>query len=565
MTRRTVSAVWLIVLFACGTFAFLLARIGQSTSWRFLLAFFPLIVILVGVAFLRQSGLTMAFVGVILAIVLAVLEFGTPVLVAFGAAAVGFVNSFGISISIAATMLMIFLMQETGALSTVSKVIKQQMAGDEVRALYIGIGFGSFLTSLGVTAPALFPPLLVTMGFTRVSAIAISVLGYDPTTSFSLLSIPITLPAKVSQSIIGVSINPIELAFKIAIFLPLVSTGFAFAILWLIGGKTSMRRGAVPATICGLTLAFACLGAVSVDYFTGVEYVPLRIVGVIGGVCAMVSLYVYNRLVHSSTSKETVADYPRIKEILRSFSPWIILTTLAAVVSIPQVGDWLSNIIGSSEKITIFANQSVDLNVFSQIYTWIFVAIALSLIILRPAKKQLKSAGVVWLRRFASPFLAYSLYFCIAYVMAFSAMEVVNGVLTPSSLYNELNMNFILGSTLATVFGAGYIFVAASLGLLGSIVGGSETSSNVLFMKIQKTASDQVGLDSSSFLTVYGSHAVAGGVASAVTPAKITNAVVTIGETRETEALIMRKHLVIALLLTVATGVLTGVFVNLGI
>jgi lactate permease len=115
------------------------------------------------------------------------------------------------------------------------------------------------------------------------------------------------------------------------------------------------------------------------------------------------------------------------------------------------------------------------------------------------------------------------------------------------------------------VFGAGYIFVAASLGLFGAIVGGSETSSNVLFLKIQKTASDAVGLDHSGFMTVYGSHAVAGGIASAVTPAKINNAVVTIDESHETESIIMRKHLLIALLLTVATGLLTGILVSIRI
>jgi lactate permease len=66
-------------------------------------------------------------------------------------------------------------------------------------------------------------------------------------------------------------------------------------------------------------------------------------------------------------------------------------------------------------------------------------------------------------------------------------------------------------------------------------------------------------------MTVYGSHAVAGGVASAVTPAKINNAVVTIDESHETESLIMRRHLVVSLLLTIVTGILAGIFVNLGI
>lgn len=565
MKERAITALSLVVLIVLGIFSLLTALYGQSGAWKFPLAFYPLVVILVGVAFLRQSGLTMALVGLVVTIVFAVSQFSTSLEVALGASAYGFIKSFGISISVAATMLMIFLMRETGALSIVSKVIKQQVVGNEIQALYVGIGFGSFLTSLGVVTPALFPPFLIAMGFPPTSAIAIAVLGYDPTTSFSLLSIPITLPAQQAISIIGSPINVLEFAFKIALFLPMISTGFAFAILWVVGGKKSMRRGALPALICGLALALACLGVVSLDYLTGIEYIPLRIVGVIAGATAMISLYVYQKLRPPTAKTEKSADYPKRREIFRALSPWIILVTLAVVVSIPQIDTWLRNLPGSLEQFTVFANQSVDLDFLSQIYTWIFLAILLSLAIIKPTKKQAKAAFGTWLKRFVGPFMAYSLYFSIAYVMAFSAREIVNGALTSTSLFTTQNMNVILGSTLASVFGRGYIFVAAALGLFGAIVGGSETSSNVLFMKIQKTAADDIGLSSSGFMTIYGSHAVAGGVASAVTPAKINNAVVTIGESKAIESIIMRKHLVVAILLTIATGILTGILVSLGV
>jgi lactate permease len=443
-------------------------------------------------------------------------------------------------------------------------VIKQQVKGNEVQALYIGVGFGSFLTSLGVVTPALFPPLLIAMGFSSIAAIAIAVLGYNATTSFALLSIPITLPTQAGKDL-GIAINPMEFAFKICIFLPAISVGFAFAVLWIIGGKQSIRKGAIPAVISGLTLSIACLGTVSLDYFSGVEYIPLRIVGIIAGLCAMLSLHIYQRIKPQETKEQKNIDHPSRREVLRAFSPWIILTTLAAIISIPQVGNWLSNFPGNFEVVPIFADKKEDFNVFSQIYTWIFVAVLLSLLTLKPSRKQAKCAFMFWLRRFLGPFLTYSLYFSISYVMAFSAMEIVNGVLTPSAFYNDLNMNVVLGATLATVFGAGYIFVAASLGLFGAVVGGSETSSNVLFLKIQKTAADNIGLDSRGFMTVYGSHAVTGGIASAITPAKINNAVVTVDESHEAESMVMRKHLIIATLLTIATGILTGIFVNLGI
>jgi lactate permease len=143
-------------------------------------------------------------------------------------------------------------------------------------------------------------------------------------------------------------------------------------------------------------------------------------------------------------------------------------------------------------------------------------------------------------------------------------MQIVDGSLMPLASPNSLNMNVVLGATLAAAFGVGYVFVAASLGLFGAVVGGSETSSNVLFLSIQKTAMHELKLDS-SFMTVYGSHAVGGGIASAVTPAKINNAVATIDAGKETESLIMRKHMIVAVLLTMATGIMTGILVNVGL
>ena len=125
-------------------------------------------------------------------------------------------------------------------------------------------------------------------------------------------------------------------------------------------------------------------------------------------------------------------------------------------------------------------------------------------------------------------------------------------------------MNQVLGDTLALVFGSTYIYVSSSLGFLGAIVGGSETTSKVLFYKIQKTAADRIGLSGSQFMTLYGGHAVGGGVASSVTPSKINNAVETVAAGEEIESMIMRKHLVVALLLTVVTCLLGGFLITLG-
>jgi len=531
----------------------------------FLLALLPLFVVLAGIVFLKQSGATMALVGLAVAVLLAVAFFKTPLMVALGGSWYGFVKSFGISIAVVLTMFMIFLMKEVGALGIISAAVKRTVVGKEVQALNIGIGFGSFLTSLGIVTPAMFPPLLVAMGFAPAAAVAIAVLGYNATTSFALLSIPITLPADLFQ------LDLLAFTLKICIYLPLISVALGFGVLWLVGGRESMRRGAVPAVISGLAVSLSALGFAMINYASGREIIPVRIMGIVAGLFGMAVLILWQRIFQG---RRIAAELERVRAenpihapaLWRALSPWIVLTLLASVVSFPKVNLWLKGVPGQLEVFRVF-DRVVDLNILGEIYFWILVAILVSSLFLRPTAAQWRQALDVWRRRFLSPFIAYAVYFSIAYVMAWSAMETVAGAagtaLVPGALFQGWNMNAVIGTALAALFGGAYAFVSPALGLFGAVVGGSETGSNVLFMKIQQKACADVGLSDKQFMTVYGAHAAAGGVASAITPAKITNAVATIGEGKRLEAEIMRKHLAIALLLTGVIGLLTGLFVAL--
>lgn len=540
MKEKRVRDLSLIILAVLGVASIASAYLGTGATAKFLLAFYPLIVVLIGVAFLKQGSLNMAFVGWGLAIVLAISNFGNTPLDTGVSSIVGILKSFGIAFTVAATMLLIYIMQEAGALKTISTIIKRQVAGTELQALYIGVGFGSFLSALGVVTPALFPPLLMAMGFSQLAAISVAVLGYDPTTSFSLLGIPITLPSQLF------GLNAIEFAFKIAVYLPIISTGFAFAILWLVGGRTSMRKGMIPGLLCGLSLAAGCLVSAGVDYAIGYELIPLRIIGVIAGLFTMLTMTVYGRIFHEVNLETAFGEKVERGEVWRSFSPLVILTILAVIVSIPSIGDMLSNAPGALEVIVV-GSQSVDLDILSQIYTWIFIATIISLVTLKPTRDQLRNGVKLWLKRTPAPVLTFMIYFAVSFVMSGSTM------------------NQVLGGTLALVFGGAYIYVSSSLGFLGAIVGGSETTSNVLFYKIQKTASDTIGLSANQFTTLYGGHAVAAGVASSVTPSKINNAVATVAAGKETESIIMRKHLIVALILTVVTCLLGGLLITFGV
>ena len=532
---------------------FLVALIvaGAFLNLRFVLAVFALVVVFVGIVKFRQSGATMAIVGLGVVLVLAIAYFDTDPMVALGAAIYGIFKSFGITISVLATMLMIFLMREVGALEKISAAIRASATTKEQQALFLGVGFGSFATSLGVVTPSLFPPLLIAMGFSPFAAIAIAVLGYNATTSYALLSVPISLPADIFR------LDQFVLAYKVNIFLPVVSVLVSIAMLWIVGGRSSVRKGIIPAMVTGLSIGLSCL-------VFGLIRVPVMLIGVLAGLVSMIVLYSIRNVTAKSARAPERIDRG---QTLRALSPWLVLIILALVVSVPQFTDWLRRLDGPA--LWIF-DKSLDFDAFAQVYTWIFAATILSLPILKPSRRQLSKAVSLWLRRIWQPFVAYALFFGVAYVMAWSAMEIVDGKIVPTGIFAAVNMNNVVGLTLAAAFGPVFVLVAPWLGLFGAVVGGSEASSNVMFFPIQHKAAEGIGLtlagqDSSAFMTIYGSHANGGGIASAITPSKINNAAATIGADAKLESEVMRSHVPIVIAITFVVGILTGLFILFGI
>ena len=541
MKRSSAGLILLVALVLAGAFL----------NLKFVLAILALIVVFVGIVEFRQSGARMAVVGLAVALVLAVGYFNTNPTVAAGAAIYGIFKSFGITISVLATMLMIFLMREVGALQKISAAVKAAATTKEQQALFLGVGFGSFATSLGVVTPSLFPPLLVAMGFSPFAAIAISVLGYNATTSYALLSVPISLPADIFK------LDQFAFVYKVNIFLPVVSVLVSIAMLWVVGRRSSVRKGIAPAIVTGLVIGFSCL-------IFGLLQVPVMLIGVLAGLVSMLVLYSLRNLTAMPVHGSEPIDR---EQTLRALSPWLILIALALVVSIPQVTSWLRLLDGPA--LWIF-DKPLDFDAFAQVYTWIFAATVLSLPILKPTRQQLRKTIDLWLRRIWQPFVAYALFFGVAYVMAWSAMDLANGKIVPTAVFDAMNMNNVVGLTFAAVFGSMFVFVAPWLGLFGAVVGGSEASSNVMFFPIQHKAAEGIGLtrageNSSAFMTIYGSHANGGGIASAITPSKINNAAATIGADAKLESEIMRSHVPLVLVITFIVGLLTGLFILLGI
>jgi len=522
----------------------------------FIFAISPILVVLIGMLVFSRSGVFMAVTGWLFAGAVAWLYFKTPLPVVIGASVYGIVKALGITLAVAFTMLMIFIMKETGALTEIVKTVNSITTDKVEQTLFIGMGFGSLATSLGVVTPALFPPVFVALGFTPLAAVAIAVLCYDPLTSFALLSIPITLPAKVVWGPFGIHPPGIEnvdqfiWAFTqhITIFLPAISVFFAFMMLYFVGGWNAIKKNASHALTAGLVLSLSAM------FLAYTKIVPVEVIGVISGFTTMVVVYLFFR---KSESGKTKLD----KTFLKATSPWLFLFLFSLITNYPPIKKFLANIPGKAEIIPIIANKKIDLNIFASVYFWILIALLVSLPLLNPTKEQLSKAFTTWKSRVWGPFLAYSLFFAVAFIMAWSGMEIVNGKLTPGADFQHLNMDIIIGHTLANVFGKFYPLISPFLGLIGAFVGGSETASNVLFAKIQYSAIVATA-GASAFIPAYGAHAVGGGIASAITPSKLTNAAALVGLKGKDESKLLKTMVIPVLAMTLIVGIILQIIIS---
>ncbi len=220
---------------------------------QFLCAILPIFLIFAGLIFFKQSGTMMGILGWLATVILAVLVFQTSPAIALYASWMGILSSFGISLMVFFTILQVTMMDLTGAIARITAFIKSFAAERYEQIMILNVGFGSFLVSIGATPVTMLPPIMLALGFSPIVAVALPCLGYDPLTSFSLLAVPITIPA------VAFGFDAKELGSSVALFLPVISTGLALGMLWIADGFDGVKKGFCMALVAGLTLGLSAI------------------------------------------------------------------------------------------------------------------------------------------------------------------------------------------------------------------------------------------------------------------------------------------------------------------
>ncbi|TFF84006.1 L-lactate permease, partial [Candidatus Heimdallarchaeota archaeon] len=333
--------------------------------------------------FARWKADTTGFILWIVIFILGITVFKTDVKVGFLSSIAGFVASYPISLMVCTSIFMITYMQKTGALQRIIVAFKQ-LGGkgkEPFQIMFINIGLGCFLVSIGATPVTMLPPIMTAIGYSPLAAVALPAIGYDPLCTFALLAIPCVIFQSVLSSLFGATPIFPTLAhsgFIFSVFMPIVTMGIAFGMLFIAGGrKLAFRKDSILfAVIGGLTAGGTAIlvnGLAKIASMDGL--VPLT--GLFAGLfTCLVMLLLAKILGYKIIDRSSLT--PEDKEIEQSMPlwkalmPWIILVILCGITNfIPPVYDYLFNVL--SMPVIIAGAKPIALRVFWNAWFWVIV------------------------------------------------------------------------------------------------------------------------------------------------------------------------------------------------
>lgn len=518
------------------------------TFLNWLLAFFPVIVILVLMLGLRWGGSKAGAAAWLVTIVVAVLFFGAgPKLIAFSQVK-AVLLTLDVLYIIWMALLLLHVAGEAGAVEIIGNALPKLTPDRMMQALLIGWLFVSFLQGMGGfgVPVAVTAPLLVSLGFSPLQAVLMATVGHGWAVNFGSL-------ATSFQTLMAVTGLPGEiLAPEAALLLGLASFVCGALVAYIGGGRKGLVRGLPAVLTLGILMSSVQYALVTNGLWT-LGATGASMVGLMAGV-GLTRLPRY-RQPHdiegaSEATKELQtgpADAVSGRTLLIALSAYIVLVVLAFAINLIEP----LNALLSSVKLTL---QFPEL---STAYGWVTPA--------GPGRKisLFDHPGAILLYSSLIAYVIYARAGCYRpgaprRIVAKVAKGAVNSSLGiaamvgMATLMSHAEMTDILARGLSQSFGStAYPAAAPFIGALGAFITGSNNNSNVLFAVLQMRTAELLGL---SVTLILAAQTAGGSLGSVVAPAKVIVGCSTVGLGDE-EGRVMRPILAYGLIPVVVTAI----------
>ncbi len=466
-----------------------------SMALSTLLAAIPVVVMLAALGFFHIKAHIAAALGLGAAFCVAVFAYSMPAAMAGKAALLG---GFTGLLPIGWIVLNIIFLQQLCEQNGSFKVLQASLSGitndRRLQLLLIAFCFGAFFEgAAGFGTPvAVTAGILIGLGFSPLAASGLSLIANTAPVAFGALGSPVITLAKVH------GYDLMEVTAMIGRQLPFFSLLVPFWLIWAFAGRKAMWDVWPAILVTGLSFA---IPQYLVSNFIGPE-----LVDIIAALVSMASLILFLRVwqpktVWTSASLkgreaetarpvESATTYSRA-EIVRAWTPWLILTVFVFIWGLPPVKayfntlfapkfpmDGLHNAVMRVPPVVPHAEPESAIYVFNLL--------------------SATGTGILLSAIVGALFMHYSLgaivrtFFRTVWLVRYSLLTIVL-MLALGTLTRYSGTDTTLGLAFANT-GALYPFFGTLMGWLGVAMTGSDTASNVLFGGMQKVAAEQLGL-----------------------------------------------------------------------
>lgn len=510
------------------------------TPLRYIIAWIPVLLVLVGMVLFRMSATKTGLASWILGCILAMLFFGFDFMATTLATAKGTLLAFDIMVIIGGALFLYFVVETSGAIEKIKWSIIGLTKDRLMQVLLIAVGFAGFLHGIagfGVP-PAVTAPILMALGFSAMDACLLTLIGYSsymvwgtwgvgPTTGASLTNIPI---ANLVPTI-GVLEAPLWFME------PILG-------IWLVMGMATLKKYWVPIVVQSAV-------GTSVMLILSIGFRMPEFIGWMSGAAAMFTSYLFTRsekykgndqaafapIAGGSQAAALQGGYTGSMGLFRAIFPYLLVIAVLFPIKV-----WVPlNTALNSVVISIGLGGAAGTWAWKPL-TQIGVLLAVCSVV-GGLVQGLDGKG------FATAVKKTMVPFVPSAIACF-------GFLTMSEVLNESQMMKILAiGTAAIVGGLVYPFVAPFVGWMGCVITGSGVSTNILFARFQQDMAGQLNQDQILYVATNNSG---GGASSMSTPNKIIPAAAITGLLGK-EGEVMRRTIPISLALTALVGVITWI------
>ena len=413
------------------------------------------------------------------------------------------------------------------------EIIKQQFTSistdKSIQVLLLTWGFGGLLEAMAGfgTAVAIPAAILISLGFKPVFSAVVSLIANSVATAFGAIGTPVLVLAKeTSLDVQNLSTNVVLQLSVLMFLIPLV-------LLFL----TDPKLKSLPKN---LFLALLVGGVSLTSQYMAARYMGAESPAIIGSILSIIVIVIYGKL--TAPKEERARKNPlRTKDILNAWSIYLLILLLIILTSplFPGLRHTLEN--NWVTRISLPVGDSTlnyTISWLTHAGVLLFIGTFIEGLIQGAGVKEMFT--VLWhtVKQLKKTFITV---ICLVGL---------------STIMDTAGMIAVIATALATATGSLYPLFAPVIGCLGTFITGSDTSSNILFGKLQASVAGHINV-SPDWLSAANTVGATGG--KIISPQSI--AIATSASNQQgKEGEILKAAIPYALAYVVITGVIVFIF-----